>query len=43
MRKPLKATLWVVGALIALPVLTLATTSIVNVVATESDLAAITP
>ncbi|MBD8704654.1 alpha/beta fold hydrolase [Frigoribacterium sp. CFBP 13712] len=43
MRKPLKATLWVVGALVALPALTLATTSIVNVVATESDLAAITP
>jgi len=41
-RKYLKVTLWTVGALVALPVLTLATTSIVNVVATKSELAAIT-
>jgi pimeloyl-ACP methyl ester carboxylesterase len=33
----------VVGALVALPTLTLATTSIVDVVATRSDLAAVTP
>jgi pimeloyl-ACP methyl ester carboxylesterase len=41
-RRPLKVTLWTVGVLVALPVLTLATTSIVNVVATTSELAAIT-
>ena len=43
MRKPLKITLWTVGVVVALPVLALTTTSIVNVVATKSDLAAITP
>lgn len=43
MRRPLKIALWTVGVLVAVPVLTLATTSIVNVVATRSDLAAITP
>lgn len=42
MRKSLKVTLWTVGALVALPVLTLATTSIVDVVATKTELAAIT-
>ena len=42
MRKPLKITLLTIGALLAIPVVTLATTSIVNVVATKSDLAAIT-
>ncbi|MGY3262066.1 alpha/beta fold hydrolase [Frigoribacterium sp. 2355] len=42
MRTSLKVTLWTVGALVALPVLTLATTSIVDVVATGSELAAIT-
>ena len=43
MRKPLKITLLTIGALLAIPVVTLATTSIVNVVATKSDLAAIAP
>lgn len=43
MRKPLKITLWTAGVVVALPVLALTTTSIVNVVATKSDLAAITP
>lgn len=43
MRRPLKITLWTVGALVALPVLALTTTSVVNVVQTRSDLAAITP
>lgn len=42
MRKPLKITLWTAGVVVALPVLALTTTSIVNVVATKSDLAAIT-
>lgn len=43
MRKPLKITLWTAGVIVALPVLALTTTSIVNVVQTKSDLAAITP
>jgi pimeloyl-ACP methyl ester carboxylesterase len=43
MRKPLKITLWTAGVVVALPVLALTTTSIVNVVATKADLAAITP
>ena len=43
MRKPLKITLWTACVVVALPVLALTTTSIVNVVATKSDLAAITP
>lgn len=43
MRRPLTIALWTVGVLVAVPVLTLATTTIVNVVATRSDLAAITP
>ncbi|KQR19032.1 alpha/beta hydrolase [Agreia sp. Leaf335] len=43
MRKPLKITLLTIGALLAIPIVTLATTSIVNVVATKSDLAAIAP
>nr|WP_217271296.1 alpha/beta hydrolase [Frigoribacterium sp. VKM Ac-2836] len=38
----MKITLWTIGALVALPTLTLVTTSIVNVVATTSDLAEIT-
>lgn len=43
MRKPLKVALLTLGVIIALPVLTLATTSIVNVVATQSEASAITP
>lgn len=43
MRTPLKITLSVIGAIGALPVAILATTSIVNVVATKSELAAIAP
>lgn len=43
MRKPLKITLWTAGVIVALPVLALTTTAIVNVVATKSDLAAIAP
>lgn len=43
MRKPLKSTLIIVGILVAIPVLTLATTSIVNVVATNSEVSSITP
>lgn len=43
MRKPLKITLLTIGVIVALPVLLLTTTSIVNAVATKSDLAAITP
>jgi len=42
-RTSLKVTLWTVGALVAVPVLTLTTTSIVDLVATRSELAAITP
>ncbi|MGO4434276.1 alpha/beta fold hydrolase, partial [Paenarthrobacter sp. RAF9] len=42
LRKPLKITLLTLGAIIALPVLLLTTTSLVNVVATKSDLAGIT-
>lgn len=42
MRKPLKVTLIVVGSLIAVPALFLATTSIVNVVATSAEAARIT-
>jgi pimeloyl-ACP methyl ester carboxylesterase len=38
-----KITLLTIGAIVALPVLLLMTTSVVNVVATKSDLAAITP
>lgn len=41
MRTPLKATLWTLGVLVAVPVLTLATTAVVNVVATESELASL--
>lgn len=43
MRKPLKITLSIVGAIVALPVVLLGTTTVVNAVATKSDLAAITP
>lgn len=43
MRRPLRITLTIVGALVALPVLTLATTSIVNAVQTPADLDAIAP
>jgi pimeloyl-ACP methyl ester carboxylesterase len=43
MRRPLRIALWSVAALVALPALVLATTSIVNAVATRSELAAITP
>jgi pimeloyl-ACP methyl ester carboxylesterase len=43
MRKPLKVTLLTIGVIVALPVLLLATTSIVNAVATKSDLDSITP
>ncbi|RFA12631.1 alpha/beta hydrolase [Subtercola boreus] len=43
MRKPLKITLLTMGVIVALPVLLVTTTSIVNVVATTSDLAAIAP
>lgn len=43
MRKPVKIALLTIGALVMLPVVFLATTSIVNAVATRSDLAAITP
>ncbi|WP_366246980.1 alpha/beta hydrolase [Microbacterium sp. 13-71-7] len=39
----MKITLLTIGAIVALPVLLLMTTSVVNVVATKSDLAAITP
>ncbi len=42
MRKPLKVTLLTVGVIIALPVVALTTTSIVNVVATSSEASAIT-
>lgn len=42
-RTPLKVALITIGVIVALPVLALATTSIVNVAATKSDLAAITP
>lgn len=42
-RKRVKITLLTIGAIVALPVLLLTTTSIVNAVATPSDLAAITP
>jgi pimeloyl-ACP methyl ester carboxylesterase len=42
LRKPLKVIVWTVGVLVAVPALTLTTTSIVNVVATRSDLAAVT-
>ncbi|MGA1836447.1 alpha/beta hydrolase [Herbiconiux sp. 11R-BC] len=43
MRRPLKITLLTIGAVVAIPVLLLTTTSIVNVVATKSDLASIVP
>ncbi|MBF4617873.1 alpha/beta hydrolase [Clavibacter sp. VKM Ac-2873] len=43
MRRPLRITLRIVAVLVALPVLTLATTAIVNAVATPRDLAAIAP
>ncbi|MBM7412263.1 pimeloyl-ACP methyl ester carboxylesterase [Clavibacter michiganensis] len=43
MRRPLRIALRIVAALVALPVLTLAATSIVNAVATPRDLAAIEP
>ncbi|OZB86366.1 MAG: alpha/beta hydrolase, partial [Microbacterium sp. 14-71-5] len=43
MRRRVKITLLTIGAIVALPVLLLMTTSVVNVVATKSDLAAITP
>lgn len=42
MRKPLKVTLIVLGAIVAVPVLFLATTSIANVVATDAEAARIT-
>lgn len=42
MRTPVKITLLTIGVIVALPVLLLTTTSIVNVVATKSDLASIT-
>lgn len=42
MRKPLKVALLTLGVIVALPVLLLATTSIVNVVATKSELESIT-
>ena len=42
MRKPLRVTLIVVGAMVAVPVLFLATTSIINVVATNAEAASIT-
>ncbi|MFZ4895441.1 alpha/beta fold hydrolase [Plantibacter sp. Mn2098] len=43
MNKPLKVTLIVIGALIAIPVLALATTSIGNAVATSAEVAAVQP
>ncbi|CAM5498148.1 alpha/beta fold hydrolase [Leifsonia shinshuensis] len=43
MRKRVKITLLTIGAIVAIPVLLLTTTSIANVVATKSDLAAIVP
>ncbi|WP_423920708.1 alpha/beta fold hydrolase [Frigoribacterium sp. 2-23] len=43
MRTRLKVALWTAGVIVLLPAVTLATTSIVNIVATKSDLAAIEP
>ncbi|GAA1493455.1 alpha/beta fold hydrolase [Curtobacterium herbarum] len=43
LRRPLRITLWTVATLVALPILAVATTSIVNAVATHSELAAIRP
>jgi len=43
MRRPLTITLLTIGVIVALPILLITTTSIVNVVATRSDLASITP
>ncbi|GAA1585462.1 alpha/beta fold hydrolase [Leucobacter aridicollis] len=43
MRKPLKITLTLIGAIVAIPALALGTTAIVNAVATKSELQAIEP